>query len=200
MRRVVLVGSLVVAVLACGGSGPYAGDRRVVAEVVSADAPASDVEVIRGRLKRLGVKGTAEGGPVGLTLTLTGVTGPEVLAAVLRPGVVSMRHATDPRILGNDDVATAVIEEDPNTAYPYLMLELTSEGTERFCGLTTDHVGEVVVLAVDALSMAPVVREPVCGGQVRIDMSGSDLAEAAAMAAAVQGPPLEGTWEVRVVR
>jgi len=77
---------------------------------------------------------------------------------------------------------------DPITGEPKISLKFSSEGARLFGEITREHVGHCLAIILDGeLCSAPVIREPILGGNCEI--SGSfDLAEAHTLAAALQNP------------
>ncbi len=72
-------------------------------------------------------------------------------------------------------VANASVETDQfNT--PYVALEFDDVGRAAFCQLTEDYTGRLIAIVLDDVVMsAPMVAEPICGGQARITLGAGNV-------------------------
>jgi preprotein translocase subunit SecD len=71
-------------------------------------------------------------------------------------------------------VESAAMEIDDIFNHPFVVLNLTPEGTDIFAAVTTELVNDRLAIVVDnEVLMAPVIAEPVLGGSVRFS-PGSD--------------------------
>jgi preprotein translocase subunit SecD len=93
-------------------------------------------------------------------------------------------------LLSTADIAGAKLGTDPFSAGPVVELTLTPEGRDRLAKVTTDNVGQMMAVTVNgALVTAPIIREPILGGQLQI--SGlDDSASAADLANSLGAPPV----------
>ncbi len=75
-------------------------------------------------------------------------------------------------VLANADIARASVAlGDPAVAQPYVVLEFTAAGKERFAQVTTEHVGRrLAIVLEDEVTMAPVINEPITGGSAQITL------------------------------
>jgi preprotein translocase subunit SecD len=93
-----------------------------------------------------------------------------------KPGLTRFEDATGrvlylwpETVLSTIDIASAMARTDPVSATPVVELTLTAAGRNRLARATTDNVGRILAVLVDeALITAPVIREPILGGRVRI--------------------------------
>ena len=184
-----------------------------------------DLEVLGARLEALGVDHILAEMPTGAQLQLHEVRSvEEVLEAVLPRRVFTIQPededseqfirdctewARDPGPDGCGHIAVGAVEIDSThiaqarvtwdeNKAPLVAASFTPEGARRLADLTTRRVGERIVLAIDGeLVSAPVVREPIRGGEVRVEM-GQDPADAhrdaMALEAAFSAQPLQGNW------
>lgn len=74
-----------------------------------------------------------------------------------------------PTQLNGKYLKNAVLQFDPNTMEPIVMLQFNDEGAKLFEALTKEHVGEVVAIFLDGepISM-PVVQQAITGGEAVI--------------------------------
>lgn len=73
-------------------------------------------------------------------------------------------------------VTRAYVETDDATAQPVLSLTLSPESTAAFADLTKANLNKVVELRVDGrVVTAPMVREPILRGELRISGSATRL-------------------------
>ncbi len=98
------------------------------------------------------------------------------------------RVALDP-IVSRTDLLQSEVTLDAGR--PAITLRFGDDGARRFAVHTGDHVGEAVAVVLDGnVVTAPVIRQQIAGGVVRI--SGSfDVAQATHWSAILNAPPLE---------
>jgi hypothetical protein len=73
-------------------------------------------------------------------------------------------------ILTGDLIASAQAETSRYTGQTELMISLNDEGTALFAAATKEHVGERLAIVIDGVVVtAPMVREPILTGAVRVD-------------------------------
>ncbi|HUQ02534.1 MAG TPA: hypothetical protein VM261_08575 [Kofleriaceae bacterium] len=93
-------------------------------------------------------------------------------------------------VLGNEHIAAAQIEHDPNTMVPEVRVVLTDEGARRFGDATAAGVGQKLAILLDGdVKSAPIIQSAIRGGEVSITMGGTDpqqqLSEASTLAGAL---------------
>lgn len=94
-------------------------------------------------------------------------------------------------VLTNADVARAAPMIDDMTRHPYVLVELSPEGADRFHAVTKENVNRRLAIVLDGfVTSAPVVAEPISGGRISITMGGQrgpreDLAAAEELARAL---------------
>ena len=75
----------------------------------------------------------------------------------------------EPTILTGQYLKRADLSFDPTTYRPIVQLQFNAEGSEIFKQITTENVGKQVAIYIDnVLLSAPVVQEPIPGGQAQI--------------------------------
>ncbi len=108
----------------------------------------------------------------------------DILKELGRPGSLTFTDETGKVILTGNQVASAkagIIDKNGMKAY-IVSLTFTEEGTKTFADATTANVGKQIAIIYDGkVYSAPVVREPITGGQCQID--GMDSYEQAEMLA-----------------
>ncbi len=68
---------------------------------------------------------------------------------------------------------------DPNTAQPYVSFEMRPEGAQAFGKFTTENVDEILAIVLDdEIISAPVINEPITGGQGQISGGFRTMTEA----------------------
>jgi hypothetical protein len=108
-------------------------------------------------------------------------------------------------VLGNEHIAAAEIQYDPNTLRPEVRVVLTDEGARRFGDATAAGVGQKLAILLDgAVKSAPVIQSAILGGEVSITMGGADpqqqMDEASALVGALGSRlPLPPGLEARLV-
>lgn len=68
------------------------------------------------------------------------------------------------------DLKKATVEFDPQTGLPYIGLEFTPDGSQKFEEVTTRLVGQALPIFLDATPVSfPTVSEPISGGKAQIN-------------------------------
>lgn len=116
--------------------------------------------------------------PVGSRILPYPDGGPGVRVAVRRPAIVSGRMVAD---------ANAMFDE---LGGPAVIVRFDAAGRRRFARATGDNVGKPLAIVIDNVVIsAPVIREPISGGEAQI--SGSFTVESAEqLAIALRSGPL----------
>ena len=107
-------------------------------------------------------------------------------------------YLLEPAVIFPGDIAQASASYNQYQE-PMVHLKLTADGTERFCVVSRDHVRQKLVIVVDGEAVvAPVIREPICGGAVVIEFGASEnpLQEATILAGALNSAT-EATWTLK---
>ena len=82
---------------------------------------------------------------------------------------------TDVPALTGDNVDDAFPAANPNTNIPYVSLKLDKKGGDVFYEITKEYTGEqLAILMDDTLISDPVIRQPIPGGNVSIEMGGTN--------------------------
>ena len=82
---------------------------------------------------------------------------------------------TDLPVLTGDNVDDAYPASNPNTNIPYVSLKLDRSGGDLFYDITKAHVGDqLAILMDDTLVSDPVIRSEIPGGNVSIEMGGTN--------------------------
>lgn len=103
-------------------------------------------------------------------------------------------------VLTKADIESAKASFDERTGGPVVSIVLTPDGRERFAEFSRAHVGRMIAMVVDGTVIsAPVIAEPVTGGQLQI-AGRFTVAAAEAMAASLSAPPLPYALSVAEVR
>jgi preprotein translocase subunit SecD len=77
-------------------------------------------------------------------------------------------------VLTGADVNDAGVNWDQNQQ-PYVSLDFKPRGAQVFCEVTTAAVGKRFAIMLDGeISSAPVIRDKICGGSAKIDMSSGE--------------------------
>jgi len=84
---------------------------------------------------------------------------------------------TEPAALDNSHVEKADVETD-QFGVPYVKLTFDEAGRQRFAEVTAECVNEHLLIVIDGhLSSAPIVMEPITGGEARITMGSGSFDE-----------------------
>jgi protein-export membrane protein SecD len=85
-------------------------------------------------------------------------------------------HAVLPEVrVDGTMIADATVEIDQFDT-PYVALEFDAVGRAAFCQLTDDYTGSLIAIVLDDEVMsAPLVMEPICGGQARITLGAGNV-------------------------
>jgi len=79
-----------------------------------------------------------------------------------------------PPALSRDAIERAKLSLANEAMIPEVKVSLTAKGAKKFCALTREVAGGQLAIIVDGeVLSAPVVNEPICGGEVVIAMGGS---------------------------
>lgn len=77
--------------------------------------------------------------------------------------------SSDLILKGDSLKPTSQPQIDPNTAQPYVSFEMRPEGAQAFGSFTTENVGAILAIVLDdEIISAPVITEPITGGQGQI--------------------------------
>lgn len=72
-------------------------------------------------------------------------------------------------IVANADIESASASADPVSAMPIVTIHLTSDSARRFGEYTSaQNMGYVAIVVDGMLVSAPMIREPILGGQIQI--------------------------------
>jgi protein-export membrane protein SecD len=102
---------------------------------------------------------------------------PELDFRIEKPGVdtstitasTTIDEVFIPSGLSGKDVKEAQVGFDQLTSEPYVLLEFTAEGRQKFAKITGDNVGKPLAIFLDgAFLEAPVIQEAITQGQARI--------------------------------
>lgn len=172
--------------------------------VVSSSSPSAETDGARlaARLEGLGVDVAWKAlDPHRVELDISSARSPEILDVVLPPGQLEILDGQGGR-LTNAHIADASVGW--NEWGPYVSVVLTPTGARGFCEMSTASVGHQIHIVLDGVvRSSPMVREPICGGRISIDMGGAGdpTAEANALALVLRsGAPLGATWTVDSIR
>lgn len=114
----------------------------------------------------------------------------EPLSDPADPGRQRLWVLLDPPAVGSDAIARATQQQD-ELGRPGVMIDLDATGAAAFATLTAESVGRPVAIVINGeVRMAPVVREAITGGRLRIDLGAAktpaaQLAEARDLALAL---------------
>jgi preprotein translocase subunit SecD len=109
-----------------------------------------------------------------------GMTGFFLLGLLLAALIVPAPASAQSLVL---EIASAVAAFDQRTGKPIVAFRLTARSTKQFAQITTLNVGRKMELRVDGrVMMAPVIREPILGGQGQISDPDWTVAQAQELA------------------
>jgi protein-export membrane protein SecD/preprotein translocase SecF subunit len=100
------------------------------------------------------------------------IAGDDVNALMFRTWIVE--HP--PALTGETIVEAQVAQGGPEEPGPVVIVRFDARGTEAFAQLTTTSVGKRIAIVLDdSVDSAPVVQEPITGGQCSIRVGGDGL-------------------------
>lgn len=86
-----------------------------------------------------------------------------------REGVVESIFVKTKTEMTGKAVRSAFVSFEPMTSLPYVSLEFTSEGAEKFGRITTENVGKRLAILLDGeVISAPVIQDAILGGHAQI--------------------------------
>lgn len=137
------------------------GDTRVLVQLPGLENPARVKELL-GKTAQLGfhlvderATRTGRGGASAIVYPMQ--EAPEQEVGVKRRAMITGEMLTN---------ATASFDQNGN---PVVSFRLDSRGADRFCRVSRDNVGKPFAIVLDKeIISAPVLREPICGGQGQI--------------------------------
>lgn len=90
----------------------------------------------------------------------------------------SSRKRGESTYVAGNTVVEARVSSNPTTNLPYVALKLNASGGDLFGDITKDHVGDQLAILMDSsLISDPVIRSAIPGGNVSIEMGGSNRNE-----------------------
>lgn len=199
--------------LAPSPPGPLHGSASITA-VLQGSGPtaAQDGPRMMVRLGRLGVTGSfTQEAPDRLAIEAKQIQADVDLQAQLgHRGLLEIGGPVIAELTGdlsqgltNKHIKAARAEVDEFHGRPHVTIELTDDGGQRFCDITGKIVGKPLTIVYDGVELsAPVVRDRICGGEMRISMGrGQDsLSDAQSLAASLGTTPLSSSWTLESVR
>lgn len=158
----------------------------------SAEDMADTIYKLQKRVEQYSTEATVyQEGEDRINIEIPGVSDANAILADLgQPGSLEFQDINGNVELAGTDVksAEAVSQQNPTTgANEYVVvLTLTSEGAKKFEQATTEHLGEEIVIVYDGeVISAPVVEEPIIGGEAIINGM-ADMEEARNLATSIR--------------
>jgi preprotein translocase subunit SecD len=147
------------------------------AQVLRNNAMDQALETIRNRIDQLGVRETTvqKEGDSDILVQLPGIQDPERAKELIgKTAVLEFRFLDDKgNLLMTGDVVTdARVRPGTRMEGPYVEVKLDKLGADSFGVITTENVGRHLAIVLDkTVYSAPVIKEPIPGGDVQINGS-----------------------------
>lgn len=137
------------------------GDRRVLVQLPGVDDP-ERIKNLLGKTAKLGFHLVDE------RATRTGRGGAAALVLPMMENPGDMLGIKRRAMITGEMLTNASTGFDQN-GQPVVNFRLDARGTDRFCRVSRDNVGKPFAVVLDGeVITAPVLREPICGGQGQI--------------------------------
>ena len=137
------------------------GDKRVLVQLPGVDDP-ERIKNLLGKTAKLGFHLVDE------RATRTGRGGASALVLPMLENPAEMLGVKRRAMITGEMLTNASTGFDQN-GQPVVSFRLDARGTDRFCRVSRDNVGKPFAVVLDGeIVTAPVLREPICGGQGQI--------------------------------